>query len=234
MNLVLGLLVTSASGVLIWSGITNPEGGTFAGIGRMLRGEPEPERVAGPTWSDTVAALSSGGVSGAAAGGLAGGKGGKGGGKGGAPAGGGKPAGGKSGGNGPTVVDGITLPDTSTGLPDTVPNSVYPSLGRVQPYVAKAANEIGPMFGIVIAYGYRASATDMNGHPAGKAVDFMVKDARGTALARYALANKKRLRVSYVIWRQRINSGDGRGWRAMEDRGDDTANHMDHVHVNFT
>jgi hypothetical protein len=41
------------------------------------------------------------------------------------------------------------------------------------------------------------------------------------------------LGVSEVIWSQRIwtveRSSDG--WRWMEDRGSDTANHYDHVHV---
>ncbi|MDR6212173.1 hypothetical protein QE364_003904 [Nocardioides zeae] len=41
---------------------------------------------------------------------------------------------------------------------------------------------------------------------------------------------------AYIIWRKRIISTDrlGEGWRTMGDRGGDTANHMDHVHVSLT
>ena len=34
-----------------------------------------------------------------------------------------------------------------------------------------------------------------------------------------------------MIWRQRINLGEG--WRDMADRGSITQNHNDHVHVSF-
>jgi uncharacterized protein YgiM (DUF1202 family) len=56
---------------------------------------------------------------------------------------------------------------------------------------------------------------------------------RGTKLADWGVANGGAHRVDYVIWRQRINSLDGRGWRMMEDRGSLTQNHFDHVHVSF-
>lgn len=109
-------------------------------------------------------------------------------------------------------------------------------LGAVKPWVRAAANELGPKFGISVIGGYRASAKDKNGHPAGRALDLMVSDKeRGTRLAEYARANARRLGVEYVIWRQRIWSvgRNGEGWRPMEDRGSPTQNHMDHVHVNF-
>lgn len=203
----MGLFVLGASSALVWSGITDPEGGTWAGLGRLMRGETAPDK-AGATFGATVAALtSSGGGSGG---------GGRGGGTTSTPT--------------PTPSPPTPAPSSTSG---NVPKSPYSGLGAVKPHVAKAANEMGPMFGITSALGFRADAIDPNGHPAGLAVDFMVSDARGSALSAYALANRKRLRVGYVIWRQRINSGDGRGWRAMADRGSPTANHMDHVHVNF-
>ena len=57
--------------------------------------------------------------------------------------------------------------------------------------------------------------------------------AHGTRVASYGLANGQRFKVMYVIWQQRINSLDGRGWRGMADRGSITQNHYDHVHVSF-
>jgi len=54
------------------------------------------------------------------------------------------------------------------------------------------------------------------------------------SLADYVAANLRSLGLKYVIWKQRINSGDSRGWRAMGDRGSITQNHFDHVHITFS
>ena len=51
------------------------------------------------------------------------------------------------------------------------------------------------------------------------------------AIADCVIENKDALGVSYAIWDQRINTGSG--WEGMEDRGGDTANHRDHVHISF-
>lgn len=69
----------------------------------------------------------------------------------------------------------------------------------------------------------------------GRAADFMVyaDRAKGDALAQYVIDNAARFRVEYVIWRQRIYVVSSGTWRAMEDRGSPTANHMDHPHVAF-
>jgi hypothetical protein len=80
------------------------------------------------------------------------------------------------------------------------------------------------MFGVA----GRAGTSD---HPGGLAVDFMVDRATGDRLADCALANMDALGVKYVIWKQRINHGNG--WKGMEDRGGATANHFDHVHISF-
>jgi hypothetical protein len=39
--------------------------------------------------------------------------------------------------------------------------------------------------------------------------------------------------VEYVIWQQRIITSPTGAWKPMADRGSVTANHMDHVHVNY-
>ncbi|GAA3085307.1 coiled-coil domain-containing protein [Streptosporangium carneum] len=87
---------------------------------------------------------------------------------------------------------------------------------------------------------YRAE-NDGGEHPLGRACDFMMSTGGtvpsaenvrlGDELAAWALKNKERLGVKYVIWRQRINTGSG--WRAMSDRGSVTANHFDHVHISM-
>lgn len=42
MNVVLSLVFLGAGAAAVWAGITNPEGGLWAGLGRLIRGEPEP------------------------------------------------------------------------------------------------------------------------------------------------------------------------------------------------
>jgi uncharacterized protein YraI len=57
--------------------------------------------------------------------------------------------------------------------------------------------------------------------------------ALGDKVAQMTLNQWNSYRTMYVIWKQRINSNDGRGWRLMEDRGSITQNHYDHVHTSF-
>ena len=103
-------------------------------------------------------------------------------------------------------------------------------LGRVRPWVRDAARFLSCLYGEpeLIGVAGRARHSD---HPVGLAVDFMMRGERGDRLAACALANQGALGISYVIWEQRINFGDG--WQRMEDRGGDTENHVDHVHVSF-
>jgi hypothetical protein len=103
-------------------------------------------------------------------------------------------------------------------------------LGAVKSNVRTAAQQLGCTFGKPTMYGV-AGRGGTSDHPGGLAVDFMVNRATGDRLAACALQNIDALGVKYVIWRQRINFGDG--WKPMEDRGGATANHFDHVHVSF-
>ncbi len=70
-------------------------------------------------------------------------------------------------------------------------------------------------------------------HGQGRALDIMVSSDLGTEIAAFVREHAAELGVTEVIWRQRIWTTQlaGSGWRAMEDRGSPTANHMDHVHV---
>jgi hypothetical protein len=76
-------------------------------------------------------------------------------------------------------------------------------------------------------------------HADGHATDFMVYNdqAAGDWIADYLWTNRARLGVRWVIWRQRIRStspGKPGTWQPMEDRGNRTKNHYDHVHVKWT
>ena len=103
-------------------------------------------------------------------------------------------------------------------------------LGAVKPFVRTAAEFLGCAFGepTVLGVAGRSSASD---HPKGRALDFMVDRATGDRLAACAIRNREELGISYVIWRQRIDTGSG--FRFMADRGGATANHFDHVHLSF-
>jgi hypothetical protein len=109
-------------------------------------------------------------------------------------------------------------------------NADLDGLGRVRPWARDAARFLSCRYGEpdLIGVAGRGRQSD---HPSGLAVDFMMTGARGDRLAACALANRAALGVSYVIWKQRINYGDG--WEGMEDRGGATENHFDHVHVSF-
>lgn len=112
--------------------------------------------------------------------------------------------------------------------PPVVPCST--ELAGARPQVAQVGNLIDKTFGVGDIGG--ANGRYDGDHGAGLALDFMTYDpARGDAIADFVLANKERFGVTYVIWQQRYN--DGSGWSYMEDRGDPTANHYDHVHVSF-
>lgn len=88
-------------------------------------------------------------------------------------------------------------------------------------------------------YGWRRDVTP--DHPAGRAVDVMIPNWRkdtgillGWEIALYYKQHASEFGISYIIWDQRIwsVSRDSEGWRPMDDRGNDTANHLDHVHIN--
>jgi hypothetical protein len=103
-------------------------------------------------------------------------------------------------------------------------------LGRVKPHVRAAALALGCAFGEPEVLGV-AGRGGPSEHPKGLALDFVVDRATGDRLAACVQDNRAALGVSYVIWRQRIDTGSG--FRPMPDRGGATANHFDHVHVSF-
>jgi uncharacterized protein YgiM (DUF1202 family) len=79
-------------------------------------------------------------------------------------------------------------------------------------------------------------------HYTGNGLDIMIPSytttsgkALGQKIADWAVANQQRYGVQYVIWNQQIwnVSRASDGWRAMADRGNDSANHKNHVHVSM-
>ncbi|WP_344855655.1 hypothetical protein [Planomonospora alba] len=96
-------------------------------------------------------------------------------------------------------------------------------------------------FDLTHTVGCYRSENDGGEHPLGRACDFMMSTggamptpanlALGDEIAAWAIKHRRKLGVKYVIWRQRINNGTG--WRFMADRGGNTANHYDHVHISM-
>ncbi|KLJ08180.1 hypothetical protein EMPG_16371 [Blastomyces silverae] len=89
----------------------------------------------------------------------------------------------------------------------------------------------------VICYGKRSNKSE---HPLGLALDLMTgaHSPNGQPLAEWVMRHAGSLKVTYVIWGQKIwEAGEKvRGWGSwekMENRGGVTANHWDHVHVSF-
>ncbi|OZM81958.1 hypothetical protein [Pseudonocardia sp. MH-G8] len=103
-------------------------------------------------------------------------------------------------------------------------------LGRVKPWVRAGARFLSCLHDEPELIGVAQRSRDSD-HPRGLAIDLMVRGERGDRIAECALSNQEELGVDYVIWEQRYNDGDG--WERMSDRGDDTENHFDHVHVSF-
>jgi hypothetical protein len=110
--------------------------------------------------------------------------------------------------------------------------------GAIKPQAQAAADAVVsnvPGAGSITLGGTRASAVDPGGHPSGLAVDYMVlgNGALGDAIVAYHVAHWNELGVDYLIYKQRMLSSTGGAWQPMADRGSPTANHMDHVHVNY-
>jgi hypothetical protein len=112
------------------------------------------------------------------------------------------------------------------------------SYGNVRPQVQAAANAVVssvPGVATLTLGGTRASATDPHGHPSGLALDYMVMSdsSLGDAIVQYHIDHWDELGVEYLIWQQRYLGSPHGSWEPMSDRGSATANHLDHVHVNY-
>ena len=117
---------------------------------------------------------------------------------------------------------------------NTIPNDPH-----LQPQAQAFRQEIAAKFGITNIGGYREG--DPEDHGKGLAVDVMVPTSSelGDQVAQYAIDNMDRAGISYIIWKQQFYMpvdniyGPANTWNQMPDRGGDTANHYDHVHISF-
>jgi hypothetical protein len=117
--------------------------------------------------------------------------------------------------------------------------SALVNLNGVQPQTTNMIEVILGLFPMITDVGTMRAGTGSD-HCYGLAADFMIPDYKnnvdlGWQLANYAKDHAKQLDVKYIIWQQSIWETilPDRGWRPMADRGSDTANHYDHVHISM-
>lgn len=109
------------------------------------------------------------------------------------------------------------------------------TIGNVKAATRSRATELATQFpALSVMWGFNPGGSE---HGTGRALDLMVfqDTALGNDIASYLWTHRTRLDLTHLIWRQRIRSTVKQPgvWRAMEDRGNPTKNHMDHVHVLF-
>ena len=139
----------------------------------------------------------------------------------------------------PAAVETAAAPEVQPVASTPTTGNAIPTDPHLQPQAEAFRQEIAAKFGITNIGGYRAG--DPDDHGKGLAVDVMVPTSSqlGDQVAQYAIDNMDRAGISYVIWKQQFYMpvdniyGPANTWNQMPDRGGDTANHYDHVHISF-
>lgn len=137
------------------------------------------------------------------------------------------------------AVETAAAPEVQPVASTPTSGNTIPTDPNLQPQAEAFRQEIAAKFGITNIGGYREG--DPDDHGKGLAVDVMVPTSSqlGDQVAQYAIDNMARAGISYVIWKQQFYMpvdniyGPANTWNQMPDRGGDTANHYDHVHVSF-
>lgn len=139
----------------------------------------------------------------------------------------------------PAATETAAAPEVQPVASTTASGNTIPTDPHLLPQAEAFRQEIAAKFGITNIGGYREG--DPDDHGKGLAVDVMVPTSSqlGDQVAQYAIDNMDRAGISYVIWKQQFYMpvdniyGPANTWNQMPDRGGDTANHYDHVHISF-
>ena len=139
----------------------------------------------------------------------------------------------------PAAVETAAAPEVQPVASTPTTGNAIPTNPNLQPQAEAFRQEIAAKFGITNIGGYREG--DPEDHGKGLAVDVMVptNSELGDQVAQYAIDNMDRAGISYIIWKQQFYMpvdniyGPANTWNQMPDRGGDTANHYDHVHISF-
>ena len=137
------------------------------------------------------------------------------------------------------AVETAAAPEVQPVASTPASGNTIPTDSNLQPQAEAFRQEIAAKFGITNIGGYREG--DPDDHGKGLAVDVMVPTSSqlGDQVAQYAIDNMDRAGISYIIWKQQFYMpvdniyGPANTWNQMPDRGGDTANHYDHVHISF-
>ncbi|MGV0618318.1 hypothetical protein ABQE58_25850 [Mycolicibacterium elephantis] len=120
-------------------------------------------------------------------------------------------------------------------VPPELPRGVAKETG-LQVDTILAARAVSATFPEILDIG-GVRSDPLKWHPHGLAIDVMIPNARseagkalGDSVLAYVLENAERFGLVHAIWRQTIYKPDG-SQRLMSNRGSDTANHYDHVHI---
>jgi hypothetical protein len=116
-----------------------------------------------------------------------------------------------------------------------LPVGVAPEKG-LQVETILAARAVSGMFPEILNMG-GVRPDSMRWHPNGLAIDVMIPNYRsaegialGDRIVAFVLENAERFGLNHALWRQ-TSYGPGRAPRPMSNRGSDTQNHFDHVHI---
>lgn len=139
----------------------------------------------------------------------------------------------------PAATETAAAPEVQAVASTPASGNTIPTDPHLQKQAEAFRQEIAAKFGITNIGGYREG--DPDDHGKGLAVDVMVPTSSqlGDQVAQYAIDNMDRAGISYVIWKQQFYMpvdniyGPANTWNQMPDRGGDTANHYDHVHISF-
>jgi uncharacterized protein YgiM (DUF1202 family) len=133
----------------------------------------------------------------------------------------------------------VTAKYLSKSAPRSIPSSWLAVERGLKPNAIKVHRAMRARFPQITVYGgVRPSV--IPDHEQGRALDCMIpnyQSASGKALgneaAAWTKANARSLGINYVIWNQHIwnITRDSEGWRFMADRGSDSANHRNHIHI---
>ena len=137
------------------------------------------------------------------------------------------------------AVETAAAPEVQPVASTPTSGNTIPTDPNLKPQAEAFRQEIAAKFGITNIGGYREG--DPEDHGQGLAVDVMVPTSSelGDQVAQYAIDNMDRAGISYIIWKQQFYMpvdniyGPANTWNQMPDRGGDTANHYDHVHISF-
>ena len=133
----------------------------------------------------------------------------------------------------------VTAKYLSTKQPATITPAGYAVERGLKPNAIKVHRAALARFPQIRTY-YGVRKDSIPDHPSGRALDMIIPGysskagkALGSEVAAWARANARTLGIQYVIWNQHIWNvqRDKEGWRFMADRGSDSANHKNHVHV---